>query len=106
MNIVNNEAVEQRLIEVEWEDTAAESGKEYNADLEVYGYNRTGLLNDILHVVNAATKNLLAVDAEPSKNKMAVIHLTLSIQNLSHLERIVDKIKNIPDVYSVRRTKN
>ncbi|MBE9387620.1 RelA/SpoT family protein [Vagococcus salmoninarum] len=106
LNIVNNEAVEQRLIEVEWEDTAAESGKEYNADLEVYGYNRTGLLNDILHVVNAATKNLLAVDAKPSKNKMAVIHLTLSIQNLSHLERIVDKIKNIPDVYSVRRTKN
>lgn len=103
-NIVNNEEVQQRLIDVEWEDTAAESGKEYNADLEVYGYNRSGLLNDILIVVNSATKNLIGVEAKPTKNKMAVILLTVSIQNLAHLERIVDKIKNVPDVHSVRRT--
>lgn len=102
-NITNNPEAEERLIEVEWEDAAAASGQEYNADLEVYGYNRSGLLNDILQVVNSMTKNLIGVEARPGKNKMAVIHLTLAIQNLSHLEQIVDKIKAIPDVYSVRR---
>lgn len=103
-NIVNNEAVEQRLIEVEWEDTAADSEKEYHADLEVYGYNRTGLLNDVLQVVNATTKNLISLEAKPGKNKMAVIQVTVMIKNLSHLEKIVDKIKSVPDVHSVRRT--
>ena len=36
---------------------------------------------------------------------MATIRITVSIQNLTHLKSIVDKIKQIPEVYSVRRTK-
>ncbi|MGY3750069.1 RelA/SpoT family protein [Vagococcus acidifermentans] len=103
-NVTNAKDAADRLIEVEWEDAAVSGSQEYNADLEVYGYNRSGLLQDILTVVNATTKNLLGVEARPTKNKMAVIHLTVAIQNLSHLERIVDKIKSVPEVYSVRRT--
>ncbi|MDF0480601.1 bifunctional (p)ppGpp synthetase/guanosine-3',5'-bis(diphosphate) 3'-pyrophosphohydrolase [Vagococcus sp. PNs007] len=103
-NIVNNEEAECRLIEVEWEDTAAENNTEYHADLEVFAFDRAGLLNDVLQVVNATTKHLISVEAKPIKNKMAVIQLTVKIKNLAHLERIVDKIKSIPDVHSVRRT--
>lgn len=104
-NVVNSqEENQQRLIEVEWEDTAAIGGKYYAADLEIYGYNRSGLLNDILQVISSLSQNLVGVEAKPSKNKMAVVHLTVSIQNLTHLEQIVDKIKMVPDVYSVRRT--
>lgn len=104
-NMNHSPDIQNRQIEVEWEDHAAVSEKEYNADLEIYGYNRSGLLNDILLVVTANSRRLIGVEAKPAKNKMAVIHLTLSIQNLSHLESIVEKIKNIPDVHSVRRTK-
>ncbi len=103
-NMNSSPEVQQRQIDVEWEDTASDGKQEYNADLEIYGYNRSGLLNDVLLVVNAQTKRLIGVEARPAKNKMAVIHLTVSIQNLSHLEQMVDKIKAIPDVYSVRRT--
>lgn len=91
------------MIEVEWEDTN-NSNKEYDADLEIYGYNRSGLLNDVLQVISSMTKNLVSVEAKPTKNKMAMIHVTVKIQNLDHLKTIVDKIKNIPDVYNVRRT--
>ncbi|WP_322899096.1 ACT domain-containing protein, partial [Enterococcus faecium] len=52
----------------------------------------------------ALTKNLNSVEARTNKDKMATIHLTVGIQNLSHLKSIVDKIKAVPDVYSVRRT--
>ncbi|MGX7058476.1 RelA/SpoT family protein [Vagococcus humatus] len=103
-NMINNQAISERLIEVEWEDTAAVGQQTYNAELEVYGADRSGLLNDVLQVVNAFTNNLLRVEARPNKNKTATILMTVSIQNLSHLERIVDKIKSVPDVYSVRRT--
>lgn len=102
---VHTENSQERLIEVEWEDHATDGAKEYNTDLEVYAYNRDGLLNDVLQVISSVTKNLVSVEAKPAKNKMALIHLTLAIQNLSHLERIVDKIKKIPDVFSVRRMK-
>ena len=43
--------VAERLIEVEWEDTS-NTKKEYDADLEIYGYNRSGMLNDVLQTVN------------------------------------------------------
>lgn len=102
-NVQHAEDIQDRLIEVEWENTD-NSKKEYDADLEIYGYNRSGLLNDILQVISSITKNLVSVEAKPAKNKMAIVHLTVSIQNLAHLERIVDKIKTVPDVYSVRRT--
>lgn len=104
-NVKNSEEIKQRLIDVSWEEDAAEVGKEYDADLEVYGYNRSGLLNDILQAVSSVSKNLVSVEAKPNKNKMATVSLTLSIQNLAHLQKIVDKIKNVPDVYSVRRMK-
>lgn len=102
-NVQHQEELAQRLIEVEWEDTNNVK-KEYDADLEVYGYNRSGLLNDVLQVISSMTKNLVSVEAKPIKNKMAMIHVTVKIQNLAHLKTIVDKIKNIPDVYSVNRT--
>lgn len=102
-NMLNSPDAEQRLIEVDWEDSAVQGSQEYNANLEIYGFNRTGLLNDILLVVNAHSKKLLGVDARPAKD-MAVIHITVSTFNLSHLEKIVDKIRMIPDVYSVKRT--
>lgn len=102
-NVKHAEELEERLIEVEWEDTQ-NIKQDYAADLEIYGYNRNGLLNDILQVVTPLTKKIDRVEARPGKNKMAVIHITFAITNLSHLERIVDKIKSVPDVYSVRRT--
>ncbi|WHA08939.1 bifunctional (p)ppGpp synthetase/guanosine-3',5'-bis(diphosphate) 3'-pyrophosphohydrolase [Enterococcus montenegrensis] len=101
---VNTPTAEKRLIEVEWEDTSNNS-KEYDADLEIYGYDRSGLLNDVLQTVNAMTKRLQSVKAKSNKDKMATIRITVGIQNLTHLKQIVDKIKQIPEVYSVRRTK-
>ncbi|MCD1024824.1 RelA/SpoT family protein [Enterococcus sp. SMC-9] len=101
---VNTPMAEKRLIEVEWEDTSNNS-KEYDADLEIYGYDRSGLLNDVLQTVNAMTKRLQSVEAKSNKDKMATIRITVGIQNLTHLKQIVDKIKQIPEVYSVRRTK-
>ena len=91
-----------RLIEVEWEDTGT-STIDYETELTVEGYNRSGLLNEILHVVNTMTKNLSSVNGKVDSNKIAVITLKIGIQNLSQLDKIVDKIKNIPDVYTVRR---
>ncbi|MGE7365389.1 RelA/SpoT family protein [Desemzia incerta] len=101
-NVNSSSEVEDRLIDVEWEDTS-NAKKEYNAELQVEGYNRTGLLNEILQVVNTQTKNLSNVNGRIDNNKMATITLTIGIVNLSQLEKIVDKIKNIPDVYTVRR---
>ncbi|MFC3927514.1 RelA/SpoT family protein [Streptococcus caprae] len=102
-NIKSQEGYEQRLIEVEWEDTP--SSKEYMANIDIYGLNRSGLLNDVLQILSNMTKNISSVNAQPTKDmKFANIHVSFGITNLDNLTSVVDKIKVIPDVYSVKRT--
>ena len=102
-NVKNQEDYESRLIDVAWENGS--SKKDYVADIDIYGYNRSGLLNDILQVLSNNSKNILTVNGNPAKDKkVANIHLSLGIKNLQELNEIVDKIKMIPDVYSVKRT--
>lgn len=102
-NIKGQEGYEQRLIEVEWDEENA--GKEYLAEIDIYGLNRSGLLNDVLTILSNQTKNISTVNAQPSKDmKFANIHVSFSIPNLASLTTVVDKIKVVPDVYSVKRT--
>lgn len=102
-NIKSQEGYEERLIEVEWDDD--HSTKEYMAEIDIYGLNRSGLLNDVLQILSNQTKNISTVNAQPTKDmKFANIHVTFGIPNLALLTAVVDKIKIIPDVYSVKRT--
>ncbi len=101
-NIIAADDAENRLIDVDWENTGSKD-VEYDAELQVSGYDRNGLLNEILQVINAQTKKISNVNGKVDRNKIATIQITISIENLAELERIVDKIKTIPDVYNVKR---
>ncbi|MGY3707759.1 RelA/SpoT family protein [Granulicatella adiacens] len=101
-NVQLPESEQNRLIEVDWED-AANTGQQYDTELVVEGYNRNGLLNEVLNVINSTTKSLNSGNGKVDANKMATISVNIGIMNTQQLDFIVDKIKQIPDVYSVRR---
>lgn len=90
----------ERLIEVEWLNTKAP--KVYDTNLEVVGYDRTGLLNDILQVVNADSARLTNVQGKIT-DQTAKIDLTVGISNTAELEQLMDKLSQVPDVYNVKR---
>lgn len=96
---------EARLIPVEWEGTT-DNRKEYNVDIEISGYDRRGLLNEVLQAVNETKTNISAVSGRSDRNKMAAINMSIMIQNVTHLQRVVDRIKQIPDIYAVQRIVN
>ncbi|PYZ98799.1 (p)ppGpp synthetase [Alteribacter lacisalsi] len=100
-NVDNNEA-QTRLLPVEWEGDLQKS-KNYNVDIEISGFDRRGLLNEVLQAVAETKTNINAVSGKSDKNKMATIDMTISIQNISHLHKVVERIKQIPDIYAVRR---
>lgn len=102
---ISNEDMQTRLIEVEWE-TDCDNKKEYNVDIEISGYDRRGLLNEVLQTVSGTKTNITAVTGKSDRNKMATILMSISIQNIAHLHKVVDKIKQIPDIYAVRRITN
>jgi GTP pyrophosphokinase len=103
-NIDSNDA-QTRLIPVEWESSLNDR-KEYNVDIEISGYDRRGLLNEVLQAVNETKTNISAVSGRSDRNKMATIIMSIAIHNVSHLQRVVERIKQIPDIYSVRRIMN
>ncbi|MDZ5470855.1 bifunctional (p)ppGpp synthetase/guanosine-3',5'-bis(diphosphate) 3'-pyrophosphohydrolase (plasmid) [Bacillus sp. 31A1R] len=94
-----------RLIPVEWE-TGLNDRKEYNVDIEITGYDRRGLLNEVLQAVNETKTNISAVTGRSDRNKMATIIMSISIVNVSHLQKVVERIKQISEIYSVRRMMN
>lgn len=100
-NVAAEADLENRLIEVEWENKKTE--KIYDTDLEVYGFDRSGLLNDILEVINSMTNRLSNINGRVDNNQMATIRITIGIHNIKELERIIDKLNQIPDVYSIQR---
>lgn len=100
-NVSSEGDLQNRLIEVEWENKKTE--KIYDTDLEVYGFDRSGLLNDVLEVVNSMTNRLSNVNGRVDNNQMATIRLSIGIHNTEELERIIDKLNQVPDVYSIRR---
>ncbi|QKS70783.1 bifunctional (p)ppGpp synthetase/guanosine-3',5'-bis(diphosphate) 3'-pyrophosphohydrolase [Paenalkalicoccus suaedae] len=99
---VNQEDVQARLLPVEWEKEV-QKPKSYQVDIEISGYDRRSLLNDVLQAVAETKTNINAVSGRSDKNKMATINMTISIQNIGHLQRVVDRIKQISDIYTVRR---
>ena len=100
-NVQQEEDTENRLIEVEWEDSSSE--KVYDADLQIHGFDRNGLLNDVLQVINSQINTLKNVSAKVNKDDMVIIRIKVGIQGLNDLKNIVDKIKQVPDIYSVKR---
>ncbi|MCA1021696.1 RelA/SpoT family protein [Halobacillus litoralis] len=99
---VHTEEAQTRLLPVKWETSVTDS-KQYHVDLEIWGYDRRGLLNEVLQAVNETKTNITAVSGKSDRNKMATIHITILIQNTNHLRKIVERIKQIQEVYTVRR---
>ena len=84
-NVAHAEANGERIVEVYW-DNPSETTSMYNADLEIQGYNRDGLLNDVLRIVNSTTKQLNVVNGRVDHNKMVTISISLGIRNAAQLE--------------------
>ncbi|MFC0270124.1 RelA/SpoT family protein [Metabacillus herbersteinensis] len=102
---VHTDDAKERLIDVEWEHQL-QGRKEYNVEIEILGYDRRGLLNEVLQAVNETKTNISSVAGRSDRNKVATINMAISISNINHLHKVVERIKQISDIYSVRRVMN
>ncbi len=100
-NMQTDEA-KSRQLDVHWKYVHREN-KQYLLDLEISGYDRNGLLNDILQTITELKTTISQVNGRSDRNKMAIIQITLYIHNTTHLQKIVDRLKQIQDVYTVKR---
>lgn len=90
------------MIDVEWYE---ENPSTYQVNIEVDANDRPGLLVDILKEIGKTKANLLAVNTKTTKEKIAIIDITLEVQNLQELTKDLKVIRKVDGVYEVRRKK-
>lgn len=105
-NIVNNNDSLGRLVEVSWEGTESNNNQSFNANIEIFGYNRAQLLSDVINRLNALTPNIDNLSGKVNDDNIAHIYATVAVNNSSQLASILTKLRDIPDVYETRRADN
>lgn len=99
-NIKEFENEKDRIVEVHWFVLPNIS---YNANLQIQSYDRNGLFAEISNTITEAKATLKAINARTTKNKTAVMNLTIEIHDTQQLQKIIKKLKRVEGVYEVTR---
>jgi len=91
---------DNRTIEVEWESAPT---VQYSVEIEITGLDRRGLVSEVMMAVAESKTDITAIAGRADKRKMATINMTINIRNVDHLHSVVERIKRIKDIYTVRR---
>ena len=91
---------ENRIIDVAWEK---EQQASYDVNLTVLANDRLGLLADIMNVLSNTKANLVEINGKTSKDRIALIDITIEIKNLDELNNILKSIRKVDSVYEVKR---
>ena len=103
-NIVSMPEPERaRFIEVEWKADEPED-QIYQAGVTVVFNDRKGMFSDISRVCDEMDVNIESVNGKVDKEGRMRLTLTLSIKDTNQVERIMAKMRKIPDVISTYRS--
>ena len=91
---------ENRIIEVEWYNQEKVT---YTVDIEVFANDRNGLLADIVQKINESKAKLLGISARATKERIAITEVTLEVDSLDSLNKIIRELRKIDSVYEVNR---
>lgn len=90
----------ERLLEVQWVSTDSQT---FPVELVITAWDRKGLLQEIINVLGELKANTLSINGSGLKDGSAQVHLTIEVQNLEHLSRILDRLKSVRSIMEVNR---
>lgn len=97
----SGERNQHRLVEVSW---GVEKKPRYIVDILVDAYDRHGLVRDIGAVLAAHQVNILAMKSKTDSHTGEVhLKLSVTVANLSFLERVMTQIHHLPNVFDCHR---
>jgi GTP pyrophosphokinase len=104
-NIINLPDEEhERLIDVSWAEQPPEAG--YAVDIEVIAADRKGLLRDISSVLADEDANVLGTNTQSDPTSdVATMRFTIEVANAEQLDKLIGKLRQLPDVLQVRRSR-
>ncbi|MGI6641335.1 MAG: RelA/SpoT family protein [Limnochordia bacterium] len=100
-NIASLSSDSNRQIEVAWNTTESDS---YPVEIEIEAVDRPNLLANIMNNVAESKTNIEAVSARTTKEDAASIQLVVDIHDVAHLNNVINKLRQVEGVISVRRS--
>ena len=91
---------EDRMIDVYWFDDVNGS---YKVEVEILANDRNGLLKDIIKQVENAKIKLTGMNSRATKEGIAIIDLSLEVENIEILNKVLSSFRHIESVYDVNR---
>lgn len=98
MIIVNAE--KDRVVDVYWD---TKDGESYPVEIEMEAYDAPGLLTGVINTAVEMKAHVSAVTARTLKNRVAVINMTVEIHDVEHMDSVMERLRRISGVQSVRR---
>ena len=102
VNVKSLVSEENRMIDVYWYE--AEKAK-YNVEIEIEANDRGGLLADIIKEIEGTKSKLVAVTSKATKEKISITEVTVQVENIEDLNKILKQLRKIDSVYEVKRKK-
>jgi GTP pyrophosphokinase len=103
-NIMNmSEEDRTRLIEAEWLRTDEAQSDTYEAEINIYAQNRTGLLVDISRVFTERKIDIGSLSSRANKQGTATLEMSFQVHSKDELGAVIAQIRKIPSVIDVTR---
>ena len=94
----------ERLVPVNW-NPIDEYGRPltYPVDLQIEAIDRVGVLKDILSRFSDQNINVRNAGVKTTRNKPALISLSIDIRDRQQFEYTINRVKNMSDILNIRR---
>ncbi len=102
-----NEVERHRLIDAEW-GSNVETSKDmvYRADIQIIGRDRDGLLLDVSRVLTEENLAVKSLNARSVQKDKTIFNVTVEINQVEQLNKLIGKLKKIDGVDDIIRTNN
>ena len=102
-NVVNLLYDPERRIDVVWDKVRSDDPGAFTVCLTIKVEDRRGILADVTSRIADMKINMRKVEATSSDTQHGLISMTLDINNLKHLQRVVKLVTGVPGVLDVER---
>jgi GTP pyrophosphokinase len=90
----------EKRVKVDWNPA---SGQLFPVEVEVEAFDRVGVFKDILAQISETGTNVSAARVSTRRGSSAFMRLVVDVQNLEQLNRVMESIRKVSDVYDVLR---
>lgn len=99
-NIPNLEEEKDRFIDVQWQ---VKAGRTFVTRINIISEDRSSLIYDVSQIIHDQHTNMLSINFSV-EGKLARGQVAIMVESVKHIEKIIQKLKNVSGVLTIERT--